>query len=137
VFGFVQWTGCHPVPANNLEKLINIFRVACLQRATGMPMDKQNETTPSEPLPDLAGIEQQLITGIGENLLELPSGFKAGSNLYQAGLDSMAVMHLLILIENRFGLMLSEVDLSTENLASIQSLALLIRKRLLEQAESK
>jgi acyl carrier protein len=46
----------------------------------------------------------------------------------------MALMQLLILIENNFGLMLSEADLSRQNFTSIRSLAALIRERLLQKS---
>ena len=78
-------------------------------------------------------LEEKLFTLIGANVLELPPGFDRDADLSRAGLDSMALMQLLILIENNFGLMLSEADLSREKLNSIRSMAALIRQRLAEQ----
>ena len=75
-------------------------------------------------------LEQKLAALIAANVLELPPGFDMESDLARAGLDSMALMQLLILIENHFQLILSEADLSRENFASIRTLAALIWKRL-------
>ena len=75
-------------------------------------------------------LEQKLAALIAANVLELPAEFDMESDLARAGLDSMALMQLLILIENHFQLMLSEADLSRENFTSIRTLAALIRRRL-------
>ncbi len=80
---------------------------------------------------DLPALEAKLNALIREHLLETAPEFTPDSNLYDAGLDSMAIMQLLILIENHFGLMLEEADLSRDNFTSIRSLARLIRERLL------
>jgi acyl carrier protein len=42
----------------------------------------------------------------------------------------MAIMQLLLLIEQKFGVMLPESDLSRENFNDIRSLARLLEKRL-------
>lgn len=80
---------------------------------------------------DLPALEAKLNALVREHLLETAPEFTLDSNLYDAGLDSMAIMQLLILIENHFGLMLDEADLSRDNFTSIRSLARLIRERLL------
>lgn len=76
---------------------------------------------------ELEGGLTELITG---NLLETGPSFNVESNLYEAGLDSMAIMQLLLLIEQKFGIMLPESDLSRENFNDIRSLARLLEKRL-------
>jgi acyl carrier protein len=78
-------------------------------------------------------LEERLVAMIGKELMQLPAGFDFDADLYRAGLDSMALMRLLILIENHFGLMLAESDLSRENFASIRNIAGLIRNRLQEK----
>ncbi len=86
-----------------------------------MAEQKQIEIT------ELEGGLTELISG---NLLETGPSFNAESNLYEAGLDSMAIMQLLLLIEQKFGVMLPESDLSRENFNDIRSLAVLLEKRL-------
>jgi len=82
---------------------------------------------------DLAELEGGLTELISGNLLETGPSFNADSNLYEAGLDSMAIMQLLLLIEQKFGIMLPESDLSRENFNDIRSLARLLEKRLVAQ----
>ena len=95
-----------------------------------MSETKRRESIPSPPISDSVELEKKLAGLIGQELLALPAGFDWDADLYRAGLDSMALMRLLILIENHFGLMLSESDLSRENFTCIRSLASLIRGRL-------
>lgn len=71
-----------------------------------------------------------------EHVLEIGPGFEIDSNLFKAGLDSMGIMQLLILIENHFSLVLGEVDISKVNFVSIRSLAAIIHMRL-EMAREK
>lgn len=79
---------------------------------------------------ELSTLEEQLVTLICERLLETPPGFSASSNLYEAGLDSMAIMQLLLLIEEKYGVILPDSDLSKENFTSSHHLALLLQSRL-------
>jgi acyl carrier protein len=79
---------------------------------------------------EIADLESGLIELIAQNLLETGPTFNADSNLYEAGLDSMAIMQLLLLIEQKFGIMLPESDLSRDNFNDIRSLARLLQTRL-------
>lgn len=65
-----------------------------------------------------------------EELLPLDEGFPTDGDLFLAGLDSMAVMQLVVAAEERFGVVLQASDLSKENLGTPESLASLIQKRL-------
>ncbi len=84
----------------------------------------------SQPLPATTTLEQQLFTLISERLLETEPGFNADSNLYDAGLDSMAIMQLLVLVEEEYGIALPESDLTRHNFSTIHCLAELIRDRI-------
>ncbi len=70
------------------------------------------------------------ITVIGwlrsEEILMLEEGFSVQDDLFLAGLDSMAVMQLVVAAEERFGVQLQAVDLTKENLGTAESLAALI-----------
>ncbi len=83
----------------------------------------------SQPLLTLEALEKQLVMLIRERLLETPEGFGPESNLYDHGLDSMAIMQLLVLVENEFGVVIPEVDLTLQNLSSSRLLAGLIIER--------
>ncbi len=62
-----------------------------------------------------------------ERLLETTVPMDAGSDLYTLGLDSMAIMQLLILIEEEYGVSLPESSLTRENFSTARQLAHLIR----------
>lgn len=79
-------------------------------------------------------LEKKLVKLIAENVLELPTGFDRESDLAKAGLDSMALMQLLILIENHFDLILVESDVSHQNFLNIRTLSSLIQLRLSQKA---
>ena len=83
----------------------------------------------TQPIPQQESLEQQLVQLVCERLLETQPGFDAESNLYDSGLDSMAIMHLLILIEEEFGVALPESELTRQNFSTVRSVAGLIRAR--------
>ena len=64
-----------------------------------------------------------------EQILDLTEGFSTGDDLFLAGLDSMAVMQLVVAAEERFGVVLQAADLSKENLGTAGSLAALFTIR--------
>ena len=79
-------------------------------------------------------LEKKLVKLIAENVLELPTDFDRESDLAKAGLESMALMQLLILIENHFDLILAESDVSRQNFLNIRTLSSLIQLRLSQKA---
>ena len=83
----------------------------------------------TQPIPQQANLEQQLVALISERLLETPPGFNEDSDLYESGLDSMAIMQLLILIEEEYGVALPESELTRQNFSTVRSIAGLIRAR--------
>ena len=82
-----------------------------------------------QPIPQQESLEQQLVQLVSERLLETQPGFDADSNLYDSGLDSMAIMQMLILIEEEFGVSLPESELTRQNFSTVRSVAALIRAR--------
>ena len=86
---------------------------------------------PTPPI-DLSSLEGEVLVLIRDRLLDLPRGFGVVSPLSDAGLDSMAVMQLLLLLEERFGIWLPEGDLVPENLTSVRSLTRLLARHLEE-----
>ena len=65
----------------------------------------------------------------GEGVLELDWDFPEDGDLPAAGLDSMAVMRLVVAIEEEYGLELDPEQLTRANLATPRSLAELITAR--------
>jgi len=64
-----------------------------------------------------------------EGVLELDWDFPEDGNLAEAGLDSMAVMQLVVAVEDRWGVELGPEDLTKANLATPITLAALIVAR--------
>jgi acyl carrier protein len=64
-----------------------------------------------------------------EQILDLTEGFSTRDDLFLAGLDSMAVMQLVVAAEDRFGVVLQAADLSKDNLGTAESLAALLTTR--------
>lgn len=62
----------------------------------------------------------------GEGLLELDWDFPEDGDLFGAGLDSMAVMQIVVAVEDEYGVELTPDDLTRENLATPSTLAALI-----------
>ncbi len=86
-----------------------------------------------QAIPDQQTLEAQLADLIRERLLDLPCDFGAETNLYEAGLDSMGIMHLLLAIEDRFGILLPEADVSQKNFCTLANLGRLLRNRLVAE----
>jgi acyl carrier protein len=61
-----------------------------------------------------------------EGLVELAADFPADGDLFAAGLDSMAVMQLIVVAEERFGAVIGPADAGRENLGTPAALAALI-----------
>ena len=55
-------------------------------------------------------------------LVEAPETLTVDSPLFAAGLDSMAVMQLLLHLDDRFGITLDPPEMNRENLASARAL---------------
>ena len=88
----------------------------------------------SDPFHAPATLEQQLLHLISGRLLEAGPAFTAHSNLYEAGLDSMAIMQLLVLVEEEFGVAIPESDLTRHNFSTVHHLAELIRAKTIGSA---
>ncbi|MBV9127159.1 MAG: acyl carrier protein [Verrucomicrobia bacterium] len=81
----------------------------------------------ARPLPAPALLEAELVVLVRERLLETPPGFHAESNLYLAGLDSMSIMQLIILVEEEYGVSLPDGALTKDNISTVRQLAQVIR----------
>lgn len=59
-------------------------------------------------------------------LPDLPAGFAAEADFFEAGLDSMGVMQLVMYLEERFGKKVEPTELSRDNFRSGTALAALV-----------
>lgn len=73
-------------------------------------------------------LEQTVLDVIRENLLpDLPADFAADADLFGVGLDSMGIMQMVLLLEERFSCTVQPTDLTRANFSSAAALAALIR----------
>jgi acyl carrier protein len=70
--------------------------------------------------------QAQLLEIISNEILETPPDFNTDSDLFEAGLDSMAIMQLLIKIDTHFGIRLRLVDVSRDNFSTVTRIARLL-----------
>lgn len=61
-----------------------------------------------------------------EGMVELGDDFSANGDLFAAGLDSMAVMQLVVAAEEKFGVILGPEDMTRANLSTPESMAALL-----------
>jgi len=64
-----------------------------------------------------------------EGMVELDPAFAADGDLFTAGLDSMAVMQMVVAAEEKFGVVLGPEDMTRENLSTPVALAALISRK--------
>jgi len=80
-------------------------------------------------------LEQRLSTLIGERILDPGAGFAPESNLYDAGLDSLAIMQLLLVLEEEFHVTIPVESVSRANFSTIRAIAELLREKGVEAQE--
>ncbi len=105
-----------------------------VSRTLGFPLDEAEEVVATFPRMDsskqMSPNPTELIDWLnGEGLLELDWDFPEDGDLFAAGLDSMAVMQLVVAVEDEYGVELGPDDLTRENLATPITLARLIAEK--------
>lgn len=73
-------------------------------------------------------LEAHLLDFVRGRLIETGEGTGSDTDLFDAGLDSMGVMQLLIHLEETHGLRVPEDEITRENFATVGRLADLIRR---------
>jgi acyl carrier protein len=72
-------------------------------------------------------IADRLLERIRTDLLEPEGELNADSDLFAAGLDSMAIMQLTLIVEEEFGVRLPESLISRNTFETAQKLATVVR----------
>ena len=70
-----------------------------------------------------------LRTLIDTELFPLDESVTHATDLYSEGLDSMALMQLILLLEREFGIAITPEDLGRENFATLADMAAFISKK--------
>jgi len=73
--------------------------------------------------PDPSLIETKILNLIRTELLETTADFNVDSDLFDAGLDSMAIMQLTLLMERDFGASIPEKLIVKSTFATVRNLA--------------
>jgi len=66
---------------------------------------------------------------IDAQLFSLDPGVPDDADLYSEGLDSMALMQLILLLEREFGITITPEDLGRENFATLANLTAFVSKK--------
>jgi acyl carrier protein len=74
-------------------------------------------------MPTLEELQELIYDVLRHELLEVGEEFTPQSNLLEAGLGSLAVVQLLLSVEEQTGIWVDEAELTPENLASVEALA--------------
>ena len=64
-----------------------------------------------------------------EAIVDLDDGFGPTDDLFTAGLDSMALMQLLVAVGEKWNVSLEAADVTKENFATATALAMLLAER--------
>ena len=74
-------------------------------------------------------MEKELIKILSEDLLDTEEPIQKDTDLFEAGLDSMGIMQLMLAVEDHFGVSIDPVDLSRDNFQTVARIATLIRSK--------
>ncbi|MEP4076751.1 acyl carrier protein [Haloferula sp.] len=74
-------------------------------------------------------MENKLLAVLRDELLDSDEPLSAESDLFEAGLDSMGIMQLILAIEEHFDTVIDPSDLSRDNFATATRIANLIRSK--------
>lgn len=76
--------------------------------------------------PTLSQLELRVLDLVRDEVLQTPPGFGVASDLFEAGLDSMAIMQLLLLLEEHYSVAIPVGSVSRANFKSAQTIAALL-----------
>jgi len=74
-------------------------------------------------------LEDELASLITERFFDSSSPVTAQTDLFAAGLDSMGIMQLVVMVEEKWNIAIESGDLTRENFSTPQNLATLMRLR--------
>ena len=88
-------------------------------------------TSPTRPMPAPSVSAQSIMDLlISEQILETDLPLEPDTDLFSQGLDSVAMMTLILQIEDRFGIALAPAEMKREAFATAGSLALFLNGKL-------
>lgn len=78
--------------------------------------------------PETTLLAEQLLARIRAELIELEPSFGVDSDLFAAGLDSMAIMQTILIVEDQFGVKLPDCSITRTTFATARHIAEAIRE---------
>lgn len=84
---------------------------------------QQNSPELSPAVCDAAG---RILASIRADLLELDASFGVDDDLFAAGLDSMSIMQVIILVEEQFAVKIPDAMIKRETFSSARRIALAV-----------
>ena len=93
--------------------------------------DRGMSAEPIQSRPDAGAIRALL----ERHVLELPADFPQDRDLFEAGLDSMAIMQLLLHLEEDFGVKIPMGEVTAENFSTTAAIARLVAAKSTEHGE--
>lgn len=100
------------------------MRVPALDPAAGACTFQASSVMPEAPT--LSQLELRVLDLVRDEVLQTPPGFSVSSDLFEAGLDSMAIMQLLLLLEEHYGVAIPVGSVSRANFKTAQTIAALL-----------
>jgi len=79
--------------------------------------------------PDTETMRSILLEILSTEILESVAGLDSSTDLFEAGMDSLGTMQLLVRIEQRFGVQLPASGLTRENSSTVSALVALIKSQ--------
>ncbi len=77
--------------------------------------------------PETTRIATQLLARIRAELIELDESFGVDSDLFSAGLDSMAIMQTILIIEDQFAVKLPDCSITRATFSTARHIAEAVR----------
>lgn len=71
-------------------------------------------------------LKTELMELVEGHLTDFGRNLNADEDLFMAGLESMAIMQLIIQIEEKHGVVIGDADVTRDNFASVNALAALV-----------
>jgi acyl carrier protein len=80
----------------------------------------------SESTPVITEAAERILAGIGADLLELDPSFGLDADLFGAGLDSMAIMQVILMVEEQFSVKIPDSMIKRETFSSARRIAMAV-----------
>ncbi len=84
---------------------------------------RQGETHENATMPTSEEIALRLLERIRAELLEIDADFGIDDDMFHAGLDSMAIMQVIMILEEEFGVKLPDRLIKRETFATARAVA--------------